>query len=175
MDMELRFRKFNGSAFKLLVAMGIRDSNNFPGITVEYLEDARAWLNEPENWQWILDQRQLWESQAPTIPEPTEPEEPPEEPVEPQPIEFSEDFHHTQTAGPDGGQSLVLGSEQGKFDRCEVAGHNLKYHGKDEGRHSYWNMQEWYDAPIICYKDGRAYVFRTDRRAHKGMVYGKHA
>ncbi len=83
--------------------------------------------------------------------------------------ETSGRFHHTQTNGPDGGQSLVLCEGQGGFDKCSAGNLNLPYHGKDEGRLTYWNMGGSSLQGIVCTKGGNTYKFPVRNGA---VVYG---
>ena len=74
-------------------------------------------------------------------------------------------FHHTQTDGPDGGQSLVMcPGETEKFDRCECNGVAIRYHGLDNGRLTYWSMfKSGGSGYIVCKKGSRKYRFKTEK------------
>ncbi len=84
-------------------------------------------------------------------------------------VAYQTKFHHTQTNGTDGGQSLVLCDDQDlMFDSCTAGDVNIPYHGKDEGRLSYWNMAEYSLEDIVCLKDGVKYKYPVAQ----GMVNG---
>ena len=163
----MRFGTFDADEIKVAIALAIR-STRFPDITEEWLREALEWVSSVDGRKFMLEMRERWADRD-TPEEPEELEEPEE------PVVYATKFHHTQTEpnGPDGGTSLVLCPGQEKFERCEVDGRNLRYHGTDEGRHLYWGMKEKARGPIRCYKDGNEYVFRTDGNAPKGMVFGK--
>ncbi len=84
-------------------------------------------------------------------------------------------FHHTQTNGPDGGQSLVScpGQVWG-FDSCQAGDVNIPLHGDrdEDDREGYWNMNEYSDENITCEKDGKTYTYPADADASRGMVFG---
>ncbi len=110
------------------------------------------------------------EPEVQTEPEPvvqTEPE--PEVEVEPEVSKYETEFHHTSTGSSDGGKSLVLCPGQNiMFDSCSVGSVSIPYHGKDDGRLSYWNMREEPRGDIVCEKDGKTYRFKADSM----QVYG---
>ncbi len=84
-------------------------------------------------------------------------------------VAYQTKYHHTQTNGTDGGQSLVLCPDQDiMFDSCSAGDVNIPYHGKDEGRLSFWNMTEYSTEDIICLKDGVKYKYPVT----EGMAYG---
>ncbi len=101
-------------------------------------------------------------------------EEEVEEEVEVEEEYIEHEFHHTQTNGPDGGQSLVMcPGETEKFDRCECNGVAIPYHGKDKGRLSYWNMfSSGGSGYIVCKKGSKKYRFKTvDKKIIKGSCW----
>jgi len=80
-------------------------------------------------------------------------------------------FHHTQTNGPDGGQSLVMcPGLDWRFDRVECNGVAIPYHGLDNGRISYWNMFSSGGSGYIIGKIGKKkYKFKAvDKKIIKG-------
>jgi len=85
---------------------------------------------------------------------------------------LSGQFHHTQTDGPDGGQSLVLCPGDGtRFDSCSAGSTNIPFHGYDNGRISYWNMSSFSVQPIVCTLDGSSYSFPITT-SNRGLYYG---
>ena len=88
--------------------------------------------------------------------------------VEPE-LTYETRFHHTQTNGPDGGQSLVLCLGQDlMFDSCTAGDVNIPYHGRDKDRLAFWNMNKYREGDIVCEKDGEEYRYP----ANKTLVYG---
>lgn len=82
---------------------------------------------------------------------------------EPEPTEYAYKFHHTTTGSSDGGKSLVLCPGQVmNFDSCSVGSVDIPYHGKDNGRHTYWNMFEEPSGDIVCVKNGKSYKYKAD-------------
>jgi hypothetical protein len=82
-------------------------------------------------------------------------------------------FHHTQTAGPDKGKSLVLcPGQRMDFDKCTSGGINIPRHTDGEGRETYWNMTEEPDEDILCVKDGRFYLYPATITDSRGFVWG---
>ena len=71
-------------------------------------------------------------------------------------------FHHTQSGSVhDGGTSLVMCPGQDlRFDSCNVNGVNIPYHGLDDGRITYWNMNATPVGEFIeCEKGGVKYKY----------------
>lgn len=83
--------------------------------------------------------------------------------------EFSNKFHHITTGYVDGGKSLALcNGDTTRFDKCESDGVDIPYHGLDEGRLLYWNMNKEPIGDIICVKDGKEYRYK----APEGITFG---
>ena len=68
---------------------------------------------------------------------------------------------HIQVDGPDGGTSLVqlLGDE--RFDSCKANGKDLRYHGLDKERHSFWDRTITGTKVITCERNGITYSWNT--------------
>ena len=79
-------------------------------------------------------------------------------------------FDHTQTAGSDGGKSLVMCPDETRiFDSCSADGVDVPYHGRDEGRITYWNMTEEPAGEITCTLGDEKFRYP----AGSNMVYGE--
>jgi len=52
---------FNGLVLKLMIRTLVEKSP-FCGIKEQFMIDARNWLNDEENWKWLLDKRNGWEA-----------------------------------------------------------------------------------------------------------------
>lgn len=87
---------------------------------------------------------------------------------------YQTEFHHTTTASSDGGKSLVMcPKEDMVFDSCSSNGVTIPYHGKDDGRIIYWNMNEEPVGDIVCEKDGKKYYYPADEAITYGECEGK--
>jgi hypothetical protein len=113
------------------------------------------------------------------VQKPEEPTAEPEEPVAPaepsDPIaSYETRFHHTQTAGPDSGKSLVLcPGQRMDFDQCVSGGVEIPRHKDGDGRETYWAMDKEPDDDIRCTKDGKTYLYPATITDSRGFVWGK--
>ena len=112
------------------------------------------------------------------VQKPEEPATEPEEPVAPadpaDPIAYETRFHHTQTAGPDSGKSLVLcPGQRMDFDKCTSNGIVIPRHKDGDGRETYWNMSKEPDGDILCVKGDKQYLYPATITDPRGFVWGK--
>ncbi len=78
-------------------------------------------------------------------------------------------YSHTQTNGPDKGQSLVMCEDtEVVFEKCYAGDVNIPYHGKDDGRIGYWNLTEYSNQDIVCELEGKKYLFPVGDGIKKG-------
>ena len=94
--------------------------------------------------------------------------------IPPQIFAYETKFHHTQTAGPDKGKSLVLCEGQTmQFDSCTSDAVKIPWHGYGDGRETYWNMTEEPKGDIVCKKGDKTYVYPATDVDDRGFTWGK--
>jgi hypothetical protein len=119
---------------------------------------------------------QLPTAPPPAVEEPVTPAEPEDiPPATPEdPLAYETRFHHTQTAGPDKGKSLVLCPGQTmQFDSCTSDGVKIPWHGYGDGRETYWNMTEEPKGDILCRKGDNLYLYPATEVDSRGFTWGK--